>query len=58
MIHEEKQVAEDTEPTTDVKIFGLHELFLPRFSAFSESKKNYQRKSGALKHAIVNHNKF
>ena len=49
MIHEEKQVAEDTEPTTDVKIFGLHELFLPRFSAFSESKKKLSKKEWCFK---------
>ena len=44
--------------TAVTKILGLHELFFPCFLTFVESKKkNYQRKSSTLKHAVVNNSK-
>ena len=45
-------------PIAIAKILGLHELLLLCFLACVESKKNYQRKSSTLKHAVFNKNKF
>ena len=57
MIHEKKQGAEDAQAQL-LKSWGFMNYFSHVFFGICQIKKYYQRKSGTLKHAIVNNNRF
>ena len=57
MIREKIKVPKTPRLTEVTKVLGLHEFFSFVICHLSSQKK-YQRKSSALKHAVVNNNKF
>ena len=58
MICEKIKLPNMPRPTAVTKILGPHKLISSCFFTSVKSKKNYQRKSSTLKHAVVNNNKF